>query len=249
MYETISAEFPSLGSKSPGIRRWLRPILWHSPYLYWAFGILRQKKNILSPGFDLLIDGFPRSANTFAAFAFHAAQRSPVRISSHHHNPAAVIASVQMKKPTLVLLRDPVDAVASWTIFSGYPIGYNLACYINYYKELLPYSDRFVVGAFEQVTMKFSEVISELNAKFGTRFDLPDHDSIDHAAIFQKIDIVNAETNGGIDEARVSRPSALRQDQKQRVLRLLTQSEFVDSLEEARSLGDRLRGLSGRHRT
>src|SRR5262245_45373054 len=39
---------------------------------------------------ELVIDGYMRSANTFAVYAFQMAQRRPVRLAHHLHAPAQV---------------------------------------------------------------------------------------------------------------------------------------------------------------
>ncbi|HVU34446.1 MAG TPA: hypothetical protein VHE61_13505 [Opitutaceae bacterium] len=209
--QTQSSELTLPEPKSPGLRRLLRPLLWSSPYRYWLFGMVRQRKNILSRQFDLLIDGYPRSANTFAVYTFKTAQHRETRISSHHHNPAAVVAAIRMRKPVLVLARDPIDAVASWTVFSGYPLKYNLETYINYYSELLKYKGSFEVGEFGEVTKQFPFVIDRLNRRFGTKFETPVVDLLNPKRIFEAIERNFEIENGYVDENRVSRPSEQRE--------------------------------------
>ena len=65
---------------------------------------------------QLVIEGFPRSGNTFSVIAFEHAQREAVRIAHHLHVPAQIIRAARWQIPSIVLIRDPVDAVASLLI-------------------------------------------------------------------------------------------------------------------------------------
>src|SRR5262245_32533170 len=56
---------------------------------------------------EAIIEGFPRSANTFAATAFQLAQTKPVRVAHHLHVPSQIIAGARWGIPTIVLVRDP----------------------------------------------------------------------------------------------------------------------------------------------
>ena len=44
--------------RSAGLRPFLRPIVWSAPCLYWPVAMIRQRRNIYSRRFDILIDGF-----------------------------------------------------------------------------------------------------------------------------------------------------------------------------------------------
>lgn len=228
----------SFKAKSPGIRAWLRPLLWKSPYLYWPFGFLRQHKNILSRKYDILIDGYPRSANTFAVHALQIAQRKPIIISSHHHNPAAVIAAARAKKPTIVLLREPHEAIASWCIFSGYPIEYNIQTYIDYYSGIFDCIDRIAISDFKEIILHYDKVIESVNIRFGTDFDLPHLTKERQQNVLCSIENEFLAREGAIDETRVSRPSATRDQQKQILVSELTSGRWSNLAAKARAIYD-----------
>ena len=76
-------------------------------------GNRRRREFLVSPSTDLVIEGFPRSGNTFAVAAFVLSQPRPVRIAHHHHVPAQVIYAVKRGIPVLVVVRKPDDAVLS----------------------------------------------------------------------------------------------------------------------------------------
>jgi hypothetical protein len=126
---------------------------------------------VISPQTELVIDGYTRSATTFAVYALQLAQTQPVRLAHHLHAPAQLIEAARRGVPALLLIREPQGAILSqlvrepWVTVSG-----ALLAYSRFYTCLLPYRDRFVVGEFAQVTGDFGAVVRRLNARFGTSF-------------------------------------------------------------------------------
>ncbi len=55
---------------------------------------------------DVVIDGFERSANTFAYFAFMAANPTAHRVGHHTHSPAQFYWAARWGVPALLLLRE-----------------------------------------------------------------------------------------------------------------------------------------------
>jgi hypothetical protein len=93
-----------------------RRILGRYPKLYFTFGVLRgeifQERKV-TKNTDIVIDGYPRSANSFAVGAFRHAQSTPVKIGYHLHVPAQIVRSCELCIPTILLIRHPVDTIVS----------------------------------------------------------------------------------------------------------------------------------------
>jgi hypothetical protein len=120
---------------------------------------------------DVVIEGFPRSANTFAVIAFELAQPNAIRIAHHLHVPSQVIAAAQWGIPSLVLVRDPEEVVLSVVqLWPHISLEQALKDYVRFHRCILPYRERFVVASFEETTTDFGAVIRRLNARFGTSF-------------------------------------------------------------------------------
>lgn len=120
---------------------------------------------------ELVIDGYTRSATTFAVYAFQLAQDHPVRVAHHLHAPAQLIAAARRKVPTLSLIREPEDTILSQLVREpNVDLRDALVAYTRFYACLLPYRANFVVGEFDQVTADFGSVIRRINARFGTSF-------------------------------------------------------------------------------
>jgi hypothetical protein len=120
---------------------------------------------------QLVIEGFPRSANTFAVVAFQLAQESAVRTAHHLHASSQLIAGARMRVPTMALIREPEETIISEVLRKpGISVRQAMRSYIRFYEPLEPYRERFTVGRFDQVIGDFGSVIEKLNQRFGTSF-------------------------------------------------------------------------------
>jgi hypothetical protein len=120
---------------------------------------------------EIVIEGFPRSGNTFAVVAFLAAQPRLVSVAHHVHAPAPVITASRLGIPALLLIREPEEAVLSTVIrYPHVSIGQALRGFARFHAPLVARRGSFVVGRFEEVVTDLGMVIRRVNAVFGTSF-------------------------------------------------------------------------------
>jgi hypothetical protein len=151
-------------------------ILRTSPSLYLPIARWRRKAVPVDAGTDIVIEGYPRSGNTFAVTAFGSAQSREVRVARHEHAAAQVIAATRAGVPALVLIREPEDAVLSFAIQQPHlSLRQVLRSYIRFYQPLLAHRDRFVLATFQEVTNDFGAVTRRVNQRFGTDFGVFHH--------------------------------------------------------------------------
>lgn len=157
----------------PGVRRVrhrLRTRFTEYPALYLPFA--RRKYSGLSPrpiGADteMVVDGYTRSASTFAVYALQLSQPQPLRLAHHLHAPAQLIAGVRAGLPTLLVIREPRGAVLSQVVREpGVAIRDALVAYARFHERLAPYRSGMVIGEFGRVTTDFGSVIHALNSRF-----------------------------------------------------------------------------------
>jgi hypothetical protein len=126
---------------------------------------------VISSRTELLIDGYTRSATTFAVYALQLSQPRPVRVAHHLHAPAQFIEAARRGIPALLTIREPEGAILSQlTREPGVSLPDALVAYARFHTCLLHYRDRFVVGEFDEITHDFGRVVRRLNARFGTSF-------------------------------------------------------------------------------
>jgi hypothetical protein len=131
----------------------------------------RHGDAVVSESTDLVIDGFTRSASTFAVVAFQLAQPQPVRVGHHLHAPSQIIQAVRLGVPTLLTVRPPEDTVLSLVIREPYvTIPQGLTAYARFHARLVEHRAGMVVAGFDEVTGHLDRVIERLNARFGTDF-------------------------------------------------------------------------------
>jgi hypothetical protein len=171
---TIDQDIPENNvSLFPRWRRRLRNFISKYPSIYLPLARGKLPEGYLvTPQTEIVIEGYPRSANSFAEAAFRVSQPEPVRMAHHAHAAAQVIAGIQWKIPTLVIFRDPEEAVRSlvmlrphiYTAYDGYRE------YLTFYKTILPYRSQFVLSSFQDTTKSFDRVMRRINQRFGTEF-------------------------------------------------------------------------------
>src|SRR6476659_631426 len=134
----------------------LRTVASEHPSIYLPFA--RRKypgpsPEVIGPDTRFVIDGYTRSASTFAAYAFQLAQRPPVRMAHHLHAPAQLIAAAKRGIPALAVIREPEGAILSQLIREpDVDMRDALIAYARFYTCLLPYRAGFVVGEYRDVT-------------------------------------------------------------------------------------------------
>ena len=136
----------------------------------------RHGEAVVSESTELVIDGFTRSASTFAVVAFQLAQPKPVRVAHHLHAPSQIIHGVRLGVPALLTVRPPEETVLSLVIREPYvTIPQGLTAYARFHARLLEHRAGMVVADFDEVTGHLDRAIERVNARFGTDFTPFDH--------------------------------------------------------------------------
>jgi hypothetical protein len=194
----------------------------------------------VSPETELVIEGYPRSGNTFAVVAIRMAQPTSICIAHHLHAPAQVVAGVRRGLPVMVLIRDPREATASLVIrHSWLSLERALREYISFYGRLSPHKAGFLVVRFQDLVTDYGAVIRDLNSRFGTHFAEFEHTSENVArcySLIERIQLASPSASGRIVEAAIARPSAHRRPEKERVLQRFSKAPIANLLREANNI-------------
>lgn len=172
----------------------VRSFLGSYPLLYLPLIKLRRRyrgrgvNDLVNPNTELLIEGFPRSGNTFTLAAFQHAQRRPHSIAHHRHVASHVIEAVRLNVPTLVLVRRPEDAVVALARMDPrLSLHQILRSYVRFHRSILPCVEKFVVGTFEEATTDLGAIIVRVNERFGTDFEPFHHTAENVADVFSSL--------------------------------------------------------------
>jgi hypothetical protein len=231
-------------------REWARRYLGRHPLLFYNYYRMRPgyRNLLVDRRTQIVIEGFPRSGNTFAVVAFQQAQRERLRVAHHLHMPAQVIRAAQWGIPTLLLARKPTDAALSWVIREpGLPIRQALKHYVSFYEKAAEYREALVVGFFEEVTRDYGRVLERVNAKFGTEFSCFVHSEENVKSVFDHIEEVHRSRRGGrLDEKVITHPSAVKARLKDSLKRELEAPEVRKLIARAEAVYESLRPIEGR---
>jgi hypothetical protein len=185
--------------KDYGIRSllWkLTSLLKQSPRIYLPLARFQKRvwdgsPKTLNLDTELVIDAFPRSANTFAFHAFRLTQPWPVKVAHHFHAAAVIIAAVQRKIPVFTIIRAPENAVISYLIYRRTnDIAQAMRDYIRYYTVVEKYRSQLFLARFESVTNDYGSVIHALNKRFGTHFVAFEHTEENVQKVYKQIELI-----------------------------------------------------------
>ena len=193
--------------------------------LFPLVGRLRERagleRRVVRPGDDVVIEGYPRSGNSFATMAFRRAQGSDVRIGNHFHAAAQIALARRYRVPALVVIRDPIDAVLSFCVFHQGNVSVEdaLCRFLAFYTPLLKVTESWVPAPFEEVTTDFAASIQRLNTHFGVRFGVYKNSSEEDAKTFQlmeqrRLERLETDRDHAGSLARQAIPSALKDELK-----------------------------------
>jgi hypothetical protein len=160
-----------IAARAAAVRHVVRRVVSAHPSVYLPVARRKHPHATLDRDTALVIDGFTRSAVTFAVVAFQLAQDDHVRVAHHLHAAGHLIEAARRGVPTLVTVREPKDSILSALIREPLvPPAQFLRSFADFYERILPYRSRFVVATFDEVTTDMGEVTARVNERFGTRF-------------------------------------------------------------------------------
>ena len=120
---------------------------------------------------EIVIEGYPRSGNTFAVVAFRLAQGREIEIAHHLHAAAQIKRAARLDVPAIVLIREPSEAILSVVVRDPHAsMRWALRSYIRFYSTVAPYLEKTVVAPFTTVTSDLASIIRKVNTRYGTAF-------------------------------------------------------------------------------
>ena len=120
---------------------------------------------------EIVIEGYPRSGNTFAVVAFRVAQGRKIRMAHHLHAAAQIKRAARLDVPAIVLIREPSEAILSLLVRDPHAsVRWALHSYIRFYTAVVPCLDKAVVAPFAIVTSDFASIIRMVNKRYDTTF-------------------------------------------------------------------------------
>lgn len=191
----------------------------------------------------LVIDGYPRSANTFATGAFLYAQghrgsfaNTRIDIANHWHRPSQFTLAARWNVPAIALIREPRGAILSNLIFSSSDdAAWFTNRYLLFYRTVERVRDKVMVIDFKDAIADMGQVIRRVNERYGTGFTPFEHTPENVATVQAML-----EAHAKRPEKRFAVPTAERDALKKQIAHILDTPQLEAPLREAQALHERL---------
>ena len=219
------------------------------PLAYWAYSRIHPalRRLRINRRTRLIIEGFPRSGNTYAVVAFEQVNTEQVGHIAHHtHSSVTILKGVQSGVPVILLVRDPTSAVRSLCArYPGLSPHHALGSYVKFHERLLPVLSRMFIAPFDEVVSDYGRAIHRVNVRYERSFNTYTKSPESEAAVQGRVEQV-----GRVDSWRaravergVARPSRERQrdyggweiDERSAALLARAESLHVQFLQHAAS--------------
>lgn len=227
-------------------REYVLDLIRQHPALFYQVMPYRKRYSdlLIRDDTQLVVEGYPRSANTYAVAALWVSNGQQLRIARHTHAVAQLRRARDRGLPTLLLIRRPEDAILSYVIREPkVDIPLAIRRYLNYYQAANEFREHLVVSDFNTTISRFECVVNALNKKFDLTLKPFENNEKTQQKITRLVEIMEKKDSGGsISELKVARPSEERNQLKEQLREELTR--FRHNLELANDLYARIRDSS-----
>lgn len=188
---------------------------------------------------DLLIDGFPRSGNSYLV-SWIGRANPQLRIASHMHSIAHVHAAVRRRVPTVVVVRRPEEAIASLAVYAPQsPLERHIARYRRFHRGMRKLADAVLISPFPVTTGAPELVVDALRPRMAVALEAAPPGGRGEA--MDEVDRRRIAFGGRADETKVARPSTARRPAIEQVRERL-RARHGEALAELDALHDELVG-------
>jgi hypothetical protein len=158
------------------LRYWLRyRFNCYQPYLRLITWRHRHRPDrIIRPDTELVIEGFGRSASSYAVAALELAQDGELRSAHHTHAGAQVVRAARLGLPTLVIVKKPDEVAVSHMLrHPGLDAATVYNAWIRFHRTVQGVADDILAITVDELDRDYTGVIVRLNERFGTSFVPP----------------------------------------------------------------------------
>ncbi|MBV5245383.1 hypothetical protein KUF57_17720 [Mycolicibacterium sp. PAM1] len=204
-----------------------------SEYLAGPYALAMRRSELFPfVGTDLLVEGYPRSANTFVLHALKWSNPE-LKYASHMHTCGPIKYAARKQIPMLVLIREPRSAVVSLAIRENFRLDYCLEWYIRFYRCVAEQRNSLVLTDFSTATSDLKVVYDDLRGTFGLSLRRPPTEPSEISEVQQMVVYSNHRSSGGnVNPLRVGVPTQEKRDAVPKVEQEIDGSRRLSTLLE-----------------
>ncbi len=232
--------------RKPGpLHRLARRLFWPRPAIHRLVAIGRGRPLSLPRAGQFWVGGYPRSANTYTAYALQRCIRPGESVAFHLHIPPQILRLHRAGENGILVIREPLSAAISWCQYFQLrkrgvdlieALAWALDYYIDFHRVLQPAAPAMFIAEFADCTRDIRAVLQRFFIAAGKTNNVPEMDGDE-----LKSGLERHWTNptGAVDEMAVGRPSAVRSELRASHWRrpeLLGDERVKERLDEAEAL-------------
>lgn len=193
---------------------------------------------VISSETTAVVDGFPRSGNSFFVALLSVSQPSSLVMSHHLHSAAHIKAGVRKGVPVVVIVREPRDAVLAYQAYDKLvPLSECLRDWISFYRQILSLPQKsFALARFERFIKDGNHVVDDVNAVFPDFLRKFDHET-QQVRAKEYLENVSQKAFG---KPHQSQPSGERNAYKKKIESQLEHPKLKRLLRQAQEIYERL---------
>lgn len=179
------------------------------PYLRIAH-LRTPQRDALADTTDVLIEGFPRSGNSFLV-SWMGRANPDLDIASHMHSVAHIRAALQYDVPVVVVIRPPEAALASLAVFNPHvALDTQIQRYRRFHEGVAALADDVLISPFPVTTAQPQAVVQALEGRVGRLLMHEPPGGEDE--VLAEVARRTVAFGHGHDERKVGRPTESRRD-------------------------------------
>tara|TARA_B100000963_G_scaffold302596_1_gene275576 strand:- start:18269 stop:19021 length:753 start_codon:yes stop_codon:yes gene_type:complete len=147
----------------------LRSLAWETSlwfYFYRAYLSLFKRdklKNLVKKDTDIVVEGFPRSANTYLSTCLEEANKKELKLASHLHDIVQLYFGKKYSIPIFIVFRKPLESLISFKMkFPKSDLNTMSNIYIKFYSYAIENSDHINFIDFSDATTKTDIVVEKI---------------------------------------------------------------------------------------
>lgn len=155
------------------LKAYSRVLYLSCPAIYYSLKRIRKGgQHLCRKDTDLCLEGYPSSANSFG-FNVLEMLCPQVNIAHHSHAVAGLKVALQNNVPTVIIVRNPADAVASRLARFSDNMTVCLVEYVSFYRFVRDHSADLTVVTFEELTERTFSAVKAISKGTGIDFRPP----------------------------------------------------------------------------
>lgn len=177
-----------------------------------------KKDLLVNQETDIVIEGYPRSGNTYAVLAFQMFNEN-TKVAHHLHVPAQLNGAVKFAIPALILIRKPEEAIKSLLIRAPkYTLDVAINEYINFYNIVLKNKQYLLICDFKEIVNHFDSVIKKLNNKYNKNFNVFINSTENNQIIMEKIKYLSENIDSKVGKKGIAMPTSEKEKMKKEMV-------------------------------